>query len=231
MKPFFLFPPHPSKAMKIPHTDVGKYEVMGGWVAQRKFNGSHFVGHLYDNVLTCWNRQGQPFTTYKLTNEMNQCFAMLPGVDPKVEYVFDGELLHTKAKSKITNQQAATNTIVLFDLLYCGRHLLRESFIERFEILKKICGYPTNPEPKYRAIEVSSVGHSDIWLAELFFNEFEYHFYEMYDHDEDDLDIFPEIEGLVLKRLGNSPLDSGKKAYDVNWMMRVRKPKPKTYSF
>jgi ATP-dependent DNA ligase len=227
---FFLFPPHPHKSMKIPHGDVAKYEAMGGWVAQRKFNGAHFVGHIHLGTLTCWNRQGQPFSTYKLTPSMSECFADLK-VDPNTEYVFNGELLHTKAKSKITNEQAAANTIVLFDLLYAGRSLLMETFPQRYTMLTELCGSPTVLEPKKRAIEVGLVDESKLWLAEVFESDFEYRWYELYDFDEQGLDLYPEIEGLVLKRVMGSRLDIGNKAYDVNWMMRVRKEKTKTYQW
>ena len=226
----YLFPPHPSISMKIPHSEVDKYEKMGGWVAQRKYNGSHFIGHLKNNLLTCWNRRGDPFTTYKLTSEMASAFCSL-NVDPKIDYVFDGELLHTKAKSKIMNKQAVTNTVVLFDILYCGKTLLMETFLQRYEILKSLCGNPLKLESKSRALEVTKVNDSQIWLAEIFPNEFEYHFYEFYDFDKNGNDKYPEIEGLVLKRIKNSTLNLGKTAYDVNWMMRVRKPKLKTYQF
>jgi len=148
-----------------------------------------------------------------------------------MEVVLDGELMHTKAKSKITNTQALDNTIVLYDLLYLGRSLLTEGFEERYNLLSKICDNPKEMEPKKRGLVVQKVDESQLWLAETFHNDFLYRFYEMYEFDKYQRDKFPEIEGLVCKRAKQSRLRLGNFQYDVNWMMRVRKTKEKVYLF
>ena len=42
---------------------------------------------------------------------------------------------------------------------------------------------------------------------------------------------YEDIEGLVLKRKTNSKLRMGNFHYEVDWIMRVRKPKEKVYGF
>jgi len=163
---------------------------------------------------------------------MKKCFLALD-IDPKQEYIFDGELLHTKAVLQATGQQAAKNTIVLFDLLWAGNYLLNWSFEERYNLLAKLCYNPTELEPKKRGLVVVTSGESQLWLAEVFKDDFEYHYYEMYEFDTAGNDKYPEIEGLVLKMKGSASrlIKLGQKKYDVDWMMRCRKTKEKQYLF
>ncbi len=232
VKPKFMFPPHPGKNMKMMASDLDAYEKQGGWLAQRKFNGSHMVGHFHKGQLTIWNRQYQPFTYYKLTDEMVGCFLSL-GINPDDEVIFDGEVLHTKAKYTHTQIQAVTDTIVVYDLLYFNEPLVHDDFGTRYGKLADLCRNPTELEPKGRGLKVANVGKSTLWLAELFRDEFSFHFYEMYAFTatEPKHDLYPEIEGLVLKREKDSYIDHGARPYDVNWMMRCRKEKKKTYQF
>jgi hypothetical protein len=88
-----------------------------------------------------WNRQGKPFTHYKITESMKECIRSL-NLKPDTEYVFNGELLHTKAKSKTTGKQVVTDTIALFDVLFIGKYLLTETLEERLLLLNDICRNP-----------------------------------------------------------------------------------------
>lgn len=225
----FIYPPHPQTKLKIRPESLDRLEQEGGWIAQRKYNGSHCVVHIKKGKVQIWNRIGEPFRTYQLMPSMIGCF--LQGIDDSLELVLDGELLHTKAKSKITNKQAQTNTIVLYDILFCNRILLQMPFEERYNLLSGICGKPKIYEPKKRGLAVSKVEESELWLAENFLEEFAYRFYEMYEFDREGNDKFPEIEGLVCKRGKGSFLNIGNTKYDVSWMMRVRKTKEKIYLF
>jgi hypothetical protein len=225
----FLYPPHPDSNMRIRPESVELLEKEGGWIAQRKYNGSHAVIHINNNEVSIWNRHSEPFTTYQVTPAMIACFLAF---DIRGEVVLDGELLHTKAKLKTANEQAQTNTIVLFDVLYINGPLLMQSFAERYEALRKICGNPTALEPKKRDLFVKECDGSQLWLAENFESDFSYRFWEFYEHDKQENDLFPEIEGLVCKKTGPaSRLQLGVRPYDVSWMMRVRKKKDKIYLF
>ncbi len=226
----FIFPPHPHKSMRIHPDSIDRLEKEGGWLAQRKYNGSALVAHLHHGEVKLWNRHSEPFTTYKLTPSMVAAFNQL-NIDPEREVVLNGELLHTKAKSKITNAQAATNTIVLYDILFLDTILLYKGFAERFAILNQICNAPKVQEKKKRALEVCKADESQIWLSEVFHDEFSYRFYEFYEFDAAKNDKYPEIEGLVCKRAEGSVLKMGNVKYDVDWMIRVRKTKEKVYLF
>jgi|SRR5581483_4634907 len=228
----FIFPPHPASNMKIrPEAEsLNILEKEGGWTAQRKYNGSHTVVAINGDVVSLWNRQGEPFGRYRISPDLYGCFLNLNTGGKEV--VLDGELIHEKAKSKITNTQASTHTIVLFDLLYYGKYLLMETFEERYKLLTQICKSPTKLEDEKRGLLVEEKKEGKLWLAECFDNDFSYRFYEMYEFDKNNNDKYPEIEGLMCKRLGRmSRLRMGNVPYDVTWMMRVRKTKEKTYLF
>jgi len=229
----FLYPSHPDSRFKLNvfafPDSLDRLEKEGGWLAQRKFNGWHSVIHLQDGVSQIWNRHGVPFTKYELTDDMRQALANLP-IDPKLEVILNGEFVHGQAKSKITGEQAQKHTFALFDLLYCGKPLLTQGFEERYNLLASLCGNPKTLEPKKRGLLVNKVGESQIWLAEIFRDEFMYRFYEMYEFDKVGNDKYPDIEGLMCKRV-NGRLKAGNVQYDVNWMMRVRKTKEKVYLF
>lgn len=228
--PRFLFPPHPASNMKITADMLDYHERQGAWIAQRKFNGSHAVIWVYQNQLEMWNRRGDPFTTYRTTEGMRKCFLHSLNRDYDTEYVFAGELLHTKAKLQTTQRQAAENVIVLFDLLYAGKYLTSLTTMERLELLHKIAS-PIGLEPKKRAHKICQEDESQIWLAETFTEEFSYRFWELYDFTESGLDKYPEIEGLMLKQKDAKNTNLGTRPNDVTWMLRCRKTKEKMYQF
>jgi hypothetical protein len=228
MKPRFLFPQHPQGGILIAPHQLNTYESQGTWIAQLKFQGSNCVIWVYNNEIAIWNRQGKPFTNYTIQNGMRKCFQTL-NLKPNVEYVFNGELLHTKAKSKITKQQAATNTIVLFDILYAGKHLT-ETLEQRLALLSEICNNPQKLDKDFQGLIVAQQEESQLWLAETFYDEFSYHFNRFTGKDTKGNDLFPLIEGLMLKQKGSTNVGFGNKPIDVQWMTRCRKLKPKTYT-
>ncbi len=235
----YIYPPHPDSRMKIMPTSVGRLEedpvYKGKYLSQRKFNGSQAVIWVHNGEVDMMNRHGEGFTTYRLTEAMKQCFLSL-AIPDNVECVLNGELLHTKAVVRSKGEQAAKDTIVLYDLLFYRKHLLTPGYLDRYDMLRQICRSPESLEPKKRALEVVTHEGSNLWLAQNFMHDFSDRFYDFYefendDYDNPDADKYPEIEGLVCKRIGASKLKLGNAKYDVDWMIRVRKTKEKIYLF
>lgn len=236
MNPRFVLPPHPKTGSHIRRQDLPVYEEMGGYLAQRKFNGTHGVIWIGGNKVSIWDRRGVPLSLYKLNESMKRCLLGL-GCDPSKESIFTGEILHTKAKSERTGEQEAKDTIVLFDVIvHDNEPLTRMNQVDRLKLLSDICGNPSKLEgPKFfgatsRALVVSEYADSEIdvahlWLAETFMEDFQYHYDECcYDQlDKNGYDKYKEIEGLVLRqrdsRLQFKQGDIG----DVDWIIRCRK--------
>jgi len=237
-KPRFILPPHPNPHMRIRREDLPLYESMGKYVAQRKFNGTHTVLWIYQDQVVIWDRRGITMTFYRLTEGMNKCLLRL-NRDPSKELVMAGEVLHTKAKSKITDKQEATNTICLFDVLMYGDYLTKLTQVDRLELLKEICRDPINLEPAkfpgatQRALMVNQQDEATLWLAETFTEEFQYHYDECCTDqtDKQGRDRYHEIEGLVLRQKDSKIRIGQHGVGDVDWLVRCRKPKDKMYRF
>jgi hypothetical protein len=230
MKPKFLFPPHPAPSLKITPEMLNQHEEQKAWLAQRKFNGSHCVVWIYQNQVVTWNRNGEPFGNYQLTKGMKDCFLLGLDRDYDTEYVLDGELLHNKAKIKTTNKQAVENTIVLYDVLYAGKFLTNLTTVDRMKLLYDLAR-PKGLEEKNRAFKVDSYNESSLWVAETFYDDFSYRFWEMFEKNERDEDQYPDIEGLVLKQKEAKNTSTGTRPNDVKWMLRCRKTKERMYQF
>lgn len=229
MKPRFLYPQHPKSGILTAPQQLDDYEAQGHWLAQLKFQGSNSILWVYNDEFMLWNRQGEPFTLYKAKESMRDCIRHLK-LTPDTEYVFNGELLHTKAKSKTTNKQAVSDCIVLFDILYIGRYLNTESLEQRLVLLNNICGDPQALDKDKQGLVVVQQEESQIWMAETFWDEFAYNFWRFVEEDSQKNDRYPLIEGLMLKRKGSTNVGFGTKPTDVTWMTRCRKRKDKTYT-
>lgn len=230
-KPRFLFPPHPAPSVKITPEMLDEYDAQGAWIAQRKFNGAHCVIWLYKDEVQIWNRRGEPFGLYRMTEGMKKCLLYGLNRNHDKEYVLDGELLHHKAKIESTGKQAVENAIVLFDVLYAGKYLTNLTTLQRLDILHELAPHVGHELPKKRALRVSNYEESQLWLAETFYNDFSYRFWEMYEYDDKDRDLYPEIEGLMLKVKDAKNTNIGVRPNDVLWLLRCRKPKEKMYPF
>lgn len=224
--------------MRIERKSLDFYEGTRLYVAQRKFNGTHAVLAIKGEDIAIWDRRGIALTLYQLTPAMRHCLLNLRR-DPAKETILCGELLHTKAKSKITNQQEATDTIVLFDVLvYDDVYLTQINQMERLHLLAEICGRPQQLEgPKAfgatsRALVVEDYQTAHLWLAQVFPDDFLYHFDEMCTGQKDrhGRDKYSEIEGLILRRRDSRLVFKKNGIGDVDWLIRVRKPKPKVYT-
>lgn len=235
----FILPPHPNPHMRIRREDLPTYEAMDKYVAQRKFNGTHVVLWVYEDRVGIWDRRGIKLTYYKIGPGMIKCLLGL-NRDPSKELVMAGEVLHTKAKSKVTGKQEAENTICLFDVIMYGDYLTKQTQVERLAMLADLCRNPKElEEPKFpgatrRALVVDRKEEATLWLAEVFKDEFQYHYDECCtdQFDKHNRDRYEEIEGLVLRQKESRiRIGSTGGVGDVDWLIRCRKPKPKMYKF
>jgi hypothetical protein len=173
-----------------------------------------------------FDRHGGSFVTLSLNENLKFLLLNSLKIRRGVEYWLDGEFLDKKAKSAVTGKQTVTNTIVLFDLLFAGRYLSTESQIDRLDRLHQLCDTPRSQESKNRALLVGKDRDSQLWLAEHWENDFEYRFYEFYDYDTKGNDLFPEIEGLILRKKTFKLTNLGFQKYRVPGLQIVRCRKP-----
>jgi len=235
----YIWPPHPADAVKIPPEKLEEFEQKGTHVAQRKFGGDAAAICWCDGRLSIYSRHGGPFKRYQTPPDgLVECFRKLD--TDRSEHWFHGELLHFRAKSEITGEQRAKNTVVLFDLLMAGQYLLNVNQMDRLDRLAATCRGPTALEPGKRARMVAADDGAaggkakvpcQLWLAQNFTDEFAYRFDEFYDYDEQGRDKYPEIEGLCLRQKSGLLDNLGYSEYDVNWIMRCRKTKEGKYNF
>ena len=225
----YIYPQHPKSGILIPPTRLEEYEGQGRWLAQLKFQGSNSVIWFRNGELEIWNRHGKPFSQFKNNRALTECFLKLK-FEVDAEYVFNGELLHLKAKNKTTGKQAVENTVVLFDILYINRHLTSETLEQRLAILADLCGHPRQHDKDKQALVVSQEGESQLWMAETWDKDFPYHYWRFVDDDARGNDRYPLIEGLMLKLKGSKNVGLGTKPIDVTWMARCRKRKDKSYT-
>lgn len=202
-----LYPPHPSS--KIPPHRLHEYEASGGWIAQRKFNGTRVLVHVSPSGdVGMLNRHGLAPGMFSLTDEHRRQILGL-NIQPGKEYWLDGELLDHK-----TSDARYKGRIVLFDVLQAGGYLIRKpDQAGRLEVLRGICGNPSSTEPG-RGIALMVSDH--VWMAESWTSGFEDRFSDFLDMDE--------VEGLVLRRSSSAIESFGQRKYEVPWIVRCRKP-------
>lgn len=207
----YIYPPRPKGKLDYKH--LGKYESTKMWIAQRKFNGTRVVIHIKEGEVNLFNRHGEAPRQFKLTMSMRNEILDLKLTES--EYWLDGELLNNK-----TSSQQYKEKIILFDLLYAGHYLFgKYKQLDRLQMLSEICKNPISHEPTNGiALEISQ----NLWLAESWDKDFRLRFEEFLHLDE--------IEGLVLRKKDSVIKHFGNKEYDVDWLLRVRKPH-KNYNF
>lgn len=210
-----IYPPHPK--LKIPPLSLNSYESSGGWIAQRKFNGTNVVINISPcRKVTILNRHGENPKLFRLSEkDIEQILSL--NLEKNKEYWLNGELLDHKTSSKEYKRK-----IVLFDVLQAGEYFIRSpNQTRRLQILSEICNNPSVLEPnKGIALKVSD----NIWMAETWSHGFLDRFKEFLDLDE--------IEGLILRKYDSVLGNFGQKKHDVYWMVKCRKPhKGGTYDF
>lgn len=207
-----IFPPRPKGA--IPPTELAYYESLGVYCAQPKYNGSRSIIHITaSGVVSIYSRHGRAHLNYQMPASIAEEILALPGLKKGVEVMLDGELL-SKTTAKDTK-----NKIVFFDILQYERYFfLSPDQKSRLEILSTICGNPSTLDPmRGMGYQISD----NLLMAPTFTSGFKSEFEKNYGD---------EVEGLVLRK-NNSVIDNfGKKEYEINWLIRCRKPH-KNYSF
>jgi len=207
-----IFPPRPKGA--IPPGELGYYESLNLYCAQPKYNGSRNPIHISaDGQVSSYSRHGRAHRTYAMPESVKSEILALPGLPKGIEVWLDAELL-----SKTTAADTK-HKIVLFDILHYDKYLfLSPNQVGRLELLAKVCGNPTKLD-SMRAM--GYVVSDNILLAPTFYSGFKEEFVK---------DRGDEVEGLVLRKL-NSTIDNfGQKEYEVNWLIRCRRPH-KNYNF
>lgn len=192
----FIFPPRPKS--KIHPRQLPRFEKRGGWLAQRKFNGSRCLVLVENEKVQLFNRAGKeiPFRHYRnIRKEI--CALNLP----EGQHCLDGELLDPRVK----------NTLVLFDVLQIQKYLIGVRQDKRLQLLTEICDHPTKICAQKCALEVST----HLWLAESWDRDFSQHFRELIDS--------PLIEGLMLRNSESKMDRAGSAPYEVDWQLRCRK--------
>ena len=196
----YVYPPRAKRVAKP--SQLPDFEAEGTWLAQRKYNGDRCPIQITTNEVFLWNRHGQ---RQKYTPPPAIRRELLSLSLPEGETWLDGELIHPRVP----------DTFVLYDLLqYGGSYLHSEPQEKRLELLHLICGNPKDVD--------SLMGHpvtDHVFLAQTWDSDFDGRFS---DHITNDL-----IEGLVLRRKGSFLGGWGRTAYEVDWMIRCRKPSKK----
>lgn len=211
-----LYPPRPSS--KIEPATLDSYETgrrAGKWLCQRKFNGTRIVVYISANREVCYllTRHGESPKQFVLTDGIAAQLCALNLIAGH-DYWLDGELLHSKTTTPFYKQR-----IVLFDVLHAGKYLFGVSQLERLAMLNDICRSPSTLEKQGGiALAISE----NIWLAQTWLDDFPAHF--------KDKIALPEIEGLVLRLAQSKLTNFGNKQYNVDWIVRCRKPH-KNYHF
>jgi len=207
-----LFPPRPKS--RVNPTAIKTY-MRRGYIGQRKFNGTHVVVNVTpERKVGILTRHGDSPKQFSLSvSHAKQILSL--NLESGLEYWLQGELLNNK-----TTNPNYKGKIVFFDVLQAGRYLYGDPpLMKRIEMLANICRNPTELEP-YHGIALATT--KDIWMAETFTRNLVERYKEMIQYDE--------IEGLVLKKPKSCLDNFGQKEYDVNWMLRCRKPN-KLYQF
>lgn len=202
----YIYPPRPKGA--VPPHELPYFEGQGIWCVQRKYKGARCVVTVgEDSVVNCYGRHGRNFLAYSMPETVKKEILALPGLQKGVKYAFDSEVM-IKTKAEDTKGK-----VILFDILQRDKYFfLNPNQKQRLELLDEICGKPRKLDPwRGMACQISN----NVLMAQTYFSNFV---------EEFNKDLGEEIEGLVLRRL-NSVIDSyGDKEYEVNWMIRCRKP-------
>jgi hypothetical protein len=202
----YIYPPRPET--KIPPSALKNFEEEGKYIAQPKLNGSSMMIYTNGQMVITMNRHKKAMQHKMNINELRKLHR------GEGWMVLCGELMNKNQKDEEGNSW--NHKFVIFDILvYSGKHLLKSTFDERYEILREI--YPDNPVKKHlHQITANTFRVNSVRFG--FTNIFH--------------DITPHqmYEGLVLKK-GDGKLENGTtEKNNVRTQMKCRKS-TKNYAF
>jgi hypothetical protein len=205
-----IYPPRPKGAI-----NPAMLERYKGFVAQYKYNDIRNLLYLFpDGSVHLYNRHREPHRAYQLTLDMEDSIHCLELPLGKF-HVIDGGLMHGKAPG-------IRDRLVLWDILvHNGEYLVGTTFLERYQLLEKLVGNPTELENETGG-EIALQINRNLWLAPLFKDKLAERYQRAASREE--------LEGLVLKN-PNGRLEWGlSESNNGFWQIRVRKPHA-NYSF
>jgi len=211
-----LFPPRPKGKMD-PLLELDNYDKQGTYIAQRKYNGTRTLVWIppEQDRIVLYDRYGEVNNYQFAPNIQKEILSSLRL--EKIEYWFDGELLHYKTKN-------IKDTLVLFDILWAGKFLFGMNQMKRIELLNwTIAANNLRVGESYPKNELGDQVCPGVILSEIFVGDFMKRYEESFDLDW--------CEGLVLRQK-DSILDCACAKIDdtVKWQKRCRKPH-KNYAF
>ena len=206
----YIYPPRPSGA--IHHDHVSRYP---GWIAQYKYNGTRNIIFVFpDGHIELFNRHREHNKAYHPTQEMINAFQSLKLKSGRF-YVFDGELMHSKTRG-------LKDRLILFDVLvFEGDYLIGSRYIDRYLILEKLLGKPTEFEQE-TGNQIAYRVNRNIWFSKIYTKDLQERFKKLIHMDE--------VEGLVLKDPNGTLTPGLQEENNGAWMIRVRKPH-KNYAY
>jgi len=201
----YIYPPRPENVI---HPQALVDFENGNFLGQPKLNGSSMQIYTDGNQIVIMNRHKKPLA-HKM--DLNELKALHRG---KGWIVLCGEYMNKSQTDE--NNETWNHKFVIFDILvYEGEHLLKTTFEERFELLRKL--YPDNPVKKH--------------LHQISENCFRVHSVRFgFTNIFHDITKHQMYEGFVLK-LGNGKLENGTtEKNNVKTQIKCRKP-TKNYAF
>lgn len=202
----YIFPPRPKGA--VPPHELPYFESQGNWCVQPKLKGARCVVAVSpDSFVECYGRHGRNFQVYSMPQSLRNEILSLPGLQKGTSYVFDSELM-IKTKAEDTKGK-----LILFDILQKDNYFFYSlNQQQRLELLDEICGKPRTLDP-WRNMVYSVT--DNVMMAPVYFSNFKKEF---------EKDLGEEVEGVVLRKLDSVIDNFGEKEYEVDWMIRCRKP-------
>lgn len=202
----YIWPPRPEN--KISSSSLQKFDDQNLFLAQPKLNGSSMQVYTDGSSLHTMTRH-KTVISHKMNEQELKNLHRGNGW-----IVLCGEYMNKNNTDE--NKKSWNHKFVIFDILvYEGQHLLKSTFAERQELLKKL--YPDNPVKLY--------------LHQILENCFRVHsitsgFLKSYDH----MIPYQMYEGLVLKQI-NGKLEAGlSEQNNVRTQLKCRK-QTKNYAF
>jgi len=202
----YIYPPRPEN--KIPRANLNKFD-NGEFMAEPKFNGSCCEIYV-DEPISVMNRHNESLSNFKIKDdEIMDILNIGEGKN-----VFCGEYMNKSKKDK--NGNIFNHKFVIFDIIVLNDvHLLGTTFIERYEMLKKMFNFIDEDEFTYKITD-------NLFLTKMY----EDNFCELWDEFiKTDM-----IEGFVLKRK-NAKLEPGVREKN-NTLSQIKcRKETKNYSY